>query len=300
MNSILLFVGLLVGQAEPRVDIEFSQVAPPQGARVVQRSPGQERAVVLVHGLRVHPFSNRNVSKAEFSGWQRPRSSLVATLAREADVFAVAYSQNVALDTIARAPVLIQHLRRLKELGYRDIVLVGHSAGGVLARHVVEDEVGLGVTKVIQIGAPNAGSSLARAAWGVRRDQEAFVESLSHEARDKCLAGRADKRIPENVALVCVVCRVPLPDRTIVKVRGVEVDVTLKRGDGVVSCVCQWPADLQEQGIPVVLLPHDHVTAMYHGSTAQTLVDLIREPPSRWSKEQVGAGRVKIFGPEPE
>jgi pimeloyl-ACP methyl ester carboxylesterase len=298
MNTLLLLACVVVGQAEPRVDLQFVQVGPPQGARLLQRSAGQTRAVVLVHGLRLHPFNNRQVSKAELSIWQKPRSGLVTALAKEADVFALAYSQNAALDTIAGAPALVEHLRRLKELGYGDIVLVGHSAGGVLARHLVEDEPDLGVTMVVQIGAPNGGSSLAAAAWSLRRDQEAFVESLSQQARAKMLAARA-KRVPEKVALVSIVCQVPVPERTIIRVRGAEVEIALKRGDGVVSCGCQWPADLQEQGIPVLVLPHDHVTAMYHATTAEAVLQLLREPPPRWTGEQVAAARGRVFGSEP-
>ncbi len=300
MNAYFLITCLVVAQPapEPCVEIEFVQVAPrPREAKQIERSPNQDRAVVLIHGLRLHPFSSSNVNKAEMSRWQQPKSTLVNALANDADVFALAYSQNASLDTIASLPELLQHLRQLKKLGYRDIVLVGHSIGGVLARHLVEDHPELGVTKVIQVASPNAGSSFAKATWGVRKNQEAFLESITHEGREKTLAGRAAKKIPEGVAFVCVVCRIPITAEASVEVGKVDVDMSLKRGDGVVSCRCQWSADVQSQGIPAVVLDHSHFTAMFSKSTAEALARLIREPPGRWNVEQVNGARVKILGP---
>lgn len=298
MNAYLLFTWLVVAQPAPCVEVEFVQVAPrPREAKQIQRSPKQVRAVVLIHGLRLHPFSTSNVNKAEMSGWQKPKSNLVAALAKDADVFALAYSHNASLDTIANLPELVQHLRQLRMLGYRDIVLVGHSIGGVLARHLVEDHPELGVTKVIQVASPNAGSNFAKATWGVRKNQEAFLESITHEGRAKTLAGRAAKKIPEGVAFVCVVCRIPITADAKVEVGKVEVDLALKRGDGVVSCRCQWSPDVQAQGIPAIVLDHSHFTAMFSKSTAEALARLIREPPGRWNAEQINGARVKILGP---
>jgi hypothetical protein len=299
MNLLVSIAYLVVAQAPPRVELEFVQVAPARGSRVVERSPGQERAVVLINGLRPHPFSSRHVGRPDLSSWQKPRSSLVRALAKEADVFALAYSQNAPLDAIAQAPELTRELRRLKEAGYGDIVLVGHSAGGVLARLLVEDHPDLGVTKVVQVAAPNAGSSLAAVAWSVREEQEPFVRSLSHEARSKALEQRAGKRIPEKVALVCLVCQCEVSGAAF-KTREVEAEVNFKRGDGVVSSVRQWSADLQAQGIPFQVLPHAHFTAMSSPGTAETLLRLIRETPPRWNEAETEAARMKLFGEKKE
>src|SRR6266481_2076616 len=51
-----------------------------------------------------------------------------------ADVFALAYSQEVGVERVAETPVLRQAVSKLKALGYREVVLVGHSAGGLVAR----------------------------------------------------------------------------------------------------------------------------------------------------------------------
>lgn len=298
MKFVVLLCGFVLGQPQPKVEIDFLQVAPQQrDSKTLQRSLDQQRAVVLIHGLKLHPFSSDNVNKPVMSGWQKPKSNLVATLAKEADVFALAYSQNAALETIAALPEVVRPLRRLRELGYRDIVLIGHSSGGVLARHLVEDHPHLGVTHVLQVGSPNAGSALARATWSVRKNQEAFLESITHQGREQTLARRGDRRIPEQIAFVCVVCRIPVSGNASVQAGKSEVEVALKRGDGVVSCVCQWSADVQAQGIPAVVLDHSHFTAMFSKATAERLVQLIREPPPRWSPEQVEAARVRILGP---
>ncbi len=95
------------------------------------RSAGQPRAVVLIHGLYLHPFSSRNVPRATLVSWQRPDGPMVQALARDADVFAFAYGQSVAVDEVAALPGLADGVRRLRQNGYSDIVLVGFSAGGL-------------------------------------------------------------------------------------------------------------------------------------------------------------------------
>src|SRR5207244_2414497 len=128
-----------------------------------------------------------------------------------ADVFAFAYSQDVPLETVADGPGLRDGVRRLKALGYREIVLVGHSAGGLVARQFVEDYPGAGVTKVVQVCAPNGGSAWAKARMAVRKKQEAFLASLTRKDRRLSLHERAEKRIPADVEFVCVVARLRLP-----------------------------------------------------------------------------------------
>src|SRR5687767_7087602 len=118
--------------AEP-IETRFVQVSPPpQVADSIERSEDQERAVVLIHGLRVHPFSSKGVRRAELQLWQTPGSRLVEVIAADADVYALAYSQNADLASIAAEPAIARHVGRLKELGYAEIVLVGHSAGGLI------------------------------------------------------------------------------------------------------------------------------------------------------------------------
>src|SRR5438128_550390 len=124
----------------PRVETAFGQVHPaPKLAGKWVRSPGQTRAVVLIHGLWAYVANEADVRKAEFHGWQKAGSVMVKTLAPKADVYSFAYGQNAPVEDIAQSPVLLQQVTRLKAMGYQEIIFVGHSAGGLIARLFVED-----------------------------------------------------------------------------------------------------------------------------------------------------------------
>jgi triacylglycerol esterase/lipase EstA (alpha/beta hydrolase family) len=212
------------------------------------------------------------------SGWAEPGSALVRALADVADVYALGYAQNTPVDEVARAPALGRHVADLRAAGYAEVILVGYSAGALVARYYVEDTGGGGVTKVIQVCPPNGGSGWTRLAAGVRKSQEVFVRSLSKEARQAVMAARAGKRVPPHVEFVCVVGSVG------------------RVGDGMVRYDCQWTPDLQRQGVPAVLLTVPHVTAMRSRAVAHKLVELIRAPQPRWSPAAVDQAREAILG----
>jgi pimeloyl-ACP methyl ester carboxylesterase len=263
--------------AQP-VEIEFVQVAPQlRSPAEWRRGLGERRAVVLIQGLMPHPFSKENVSKPSLRDWQKPASPLVRRLADDADVYSVAYGQTVAVDEIADQPALWGGLLRLREMGYRQLVVVGFSAGGVIARRLVEEYPDAGVTKVVQVCAPNAGSGWARLK-AVRKPQKPFIESLTKEERRREMTTRLDVSIPDNVEFVCVV--------------GTGAWV----GDGVVSSRSQWPADLQAQGIPAVTVPRDHLSMVRSEAGDETIAELVRTPQPRWSPARVAATRKAIFG----
>jgi pimeloyl-ACP methyl ester carboxylesterase len=271
-----LCLALVLGA--PPVDTRFVQLAPlPKDPGAVERTPGQQRAVVLVHGLHPHPFSNANVHKALFASWQEPGSPPVRRLAREADVFAYAYAQTVAVEQVADAPGLGDGVARLRERGYTEVVLVGHSAGGLVCRHFVEDHPDAGVAKVIQVCSPNGGSCWGKATAGVRHDQEDFLRSLSTEGRQRCLKQRSGKKIPDGVEFVCVVAT-----------RGLN-------GDNLVTCPCQWTEDLQGQGVPAVAVELSHHKAIASAEGAEQLARLVRESQPRWDPAQVAAARPKVL-----
>ncbi|MCI0376381.1 MAG: alpha/beta fold hydrolase [Gemmataceae bacterium] len=284
---------------------KFAQVFPVQKvAAPYQRSEGQRRAVVLVHGIRAHPFSNENVAKAKWCDWQQGDSRLVKAIAKEADVFAFAYSQDAALEDIAACAEFRDNIGRLKKLGYPEIVLVGHSAGGLIVRQFVEDHPAAGVTKVIQVCAPNAGTSWGKLTLAVRKRQEAFLGSLTRDHRQKCLQERIDKKIPDSIEFVAVVCKLNVPDKVglSINILGKDVvlaDVGVKRGDGVVSCLTQWPEDMQKQGIPAVLLADAHFTVMHSKAATHKIAELVREPQLRWDPAATATTRSKLFGDEP-
>ncbi len=138
--------------------------------------------MLLLHGLRIHPISNAKVYEAQFHDWQMPGSVLVKALGRDADVYAFAYGQNARLESMAATPALANAVGKLRFLGYTDIVLLGHSTGGVVARLFVEDQPYAGVTKVIQVCAPNDGTSWAKLNFSVAKDQEPFLHSLTKKS----------------------------------------------------------------------------------------------------------------------
>src|SRR5207248_2163903 len=169
-----------------------------------------------------------------------PGCILVNALQREADVFSFAYGQNASLDDVVKQGGIAEAVAKVKRLGYKEIVLLGHSAGGLIARQFIEDNPDCGVTRVIQLCAPNGGTPTAKRK--VHASQQAFIDCLTEEGRQSCLKARAGKRIPDKVEFVCVLGYLEGMTGT----------------DGVVPCLCQWPADLQKQCIPVVPLVASH------------------------------------------
>jgi pimeloyl-ACP methyl ester carboxylesterase len=264
----------VVPTAPGPLETKFEQMAPEhKTAETFERSPGQSRAVVLVHGLRwVDGLASH---KANFESWQRPESKLVKTLKNDADLFAFAYGQNRALDRIAESVEWADNLRRVRKLGYKEIILVGHSAGGVLVRQWVEDHRDAGVTKVIQVSAPNGGSDWAK------DSPSPFIASLAPQERQACLLRRADKKVPANVEFVCVVSG------------SLGTDL-------LVYCACQWTPDLQEQGIPAVALHKNHHNAIASLAGADLIARLVREEQPRWGPAKVAAEKKNILGPGKE
>jgi pimeloyl-ACP methyl ester carboxylesterase len=261
----------------PKVESKFQQVAPaPTGAELT-RTPGRARAVVLIHGYRLH-LHDRSVGRAEFRPWQRPGSTLVKELTADADVFSFAYGQNATLPDVIERSGLGEDVARLRQLGYSKIALVGHSAGGLIARQFVEDHPAVGVTKVIQVCTPNGGCFSAT--LKVPHSQEAFVRSLTVKGREKALKERAGVRVPEGVQFVCFVGQ----------------GAHNLGGDGVVSCRCQWTPDLQKQGVPAVALPVGHREAVRSVKSAGALAELVRKEQPRWRAERVQAARKAILG----
>jgi len=278
MNSCLTTLCLLLTGVIP-VDTRFVQVAPALGRTedgVIARSSGQGRAVILIEGLNPHLFHHDLAARAELRPWQQPGSVLVRALAPDADVFSFTYAQNAPVADIAELPPLGESVRRLRQAGYSEIVLVGFSAGAVVARQFVEDNPQAGVARVIQVCAPNVGSGLARVK-ALGAVQEPFLQSLTKQARLRALQERRGKKIPEQVEFVCV------------------VGDGLIFGDGVVSTRSQWPEDLQAQGVPAVPLRTEHWEAVRGAQAAQVIANLVRDKLPRWDAVQVAAMRQRLW-----
>ena len=275
LGSLILFSTLTLS-GTPAVQSVCLQVAPVHNGKW-SRTPNHTQAVLLIHGYHVHLF-DKNVPKAEFRPWQKADSPLVKALAKNADVYALAYGQNASLDTIVKHSALAPSVAELRKLGYTDVVLVGHSAGGLIARHFVEDHPDAGITKVIQVCAPNAGTPLAKLSGP--KSQKVFINCLTTEERKKCLELRADKKIPDNVQFLCVVARG-------------EGDAP---SDGVVPCASQWSEDLRKQGIGAHLVSGTHREVVREESLANTLATLARNQQQRWSPERIEKERKRILG----
>ncbi len=260
-RAILLLLGILAPRSPARgqdVEVAFERLEP-EGER-------GGAAIVLIHGFRAHPFSDAQVHRALRTDWQSADGALGRALAPLGDLFALSYAQDASIDEIAGAPdaeglTLADHARRLRAEGYERVVLIGHSAGGLVARQLVEDDPSSGVTQVIQVAAPNEGSGWGALERGVRASQEPFVRSLSGEAR---AARRAlGKRIPEEVSFAVVVA------------------AGAGAGDLVVRCESQWPPDLRDAGIPAIRLTTTHFTVMRSPWTAEAIASLVERPPAR-------------------
>jgi pimeloyl-ACP methyl ester carboxylesterase len=274
--SMFCLLTLAVAPVQP--ETQFVQVAPVERtAEKAERSPKQERAVVLIHGLKTNFFSKSAVLHPDLRSWQQADSLLVKRLGRDSDVYAFAYGQNVTAEEVVDVPQLAEDIQRLNQLGYKDIVLMGFSAGGLIAREFVENNPDSGVTKVVQVCAPNGGSGWAKVR-AVRKVQLEFLESLTKESRRKTLYNRVDKLIPANVEFVCIV--------------GTGTVV----GDGIVTTKSQWTEELQEQGIPAYAVAATHIHMMHNKKAINTVAEMVRDPQPRWDAKQVAKARKEILG----
>lgn len=264
---------------DPRVILQ--QPFPgPRSADEVTRSPGRRDAVILLPGLDLRDDGD-SPAKPRFVDWQGSTSPLVKAFSRHADVFSVCYAQTSPVEEIASFPELRDAVGKIKRLGYDNITMLGHSAGGLIARHFVEEHPQLGVTKVIQIAAPNGGTKLAY--WGVNllqvpKDQERFVESMSPGHRAEVLKSREKKSIPASIDFVAAVC----------------CTSPTSRGDGAVNRHCQWPVDLQNQGVPCVCLTGSHNEVMAHEDCLKVYCRLLTQPQPRWGTTQVQQFAVSV------
>jgi pimeloyl-ACP methyl ester carboxylesterase len=257
---------LMATAPTPVVAARFVQITPVVRPREnFARSPGQTRAVVLIPGLS-HPLARQGEAKPKFHSYENPDSPLVKRLAQEADVYAFAYAETVSVTEVGAAAGLVRDIESLRTAGYTEIVLVGFSAGGLIAREFVEDYPDSPVGKVVQVCTPNAGTFWATAG----RDD--FVRSLTGTAR-RVVPG---KRIPDAVQFACVVA------------------TGLFYGDGVVSIRSQWPPDLQEQGVPARMIRAGHLVAAHTPAGVALIAQLVAEPQPRWDAVRVATMRKAL------
>ena len=277
MIPTLLLTIVLAAPQSAELPTRFWQISPEPFAASQPFRKTHQRAVVLIHGLMVYPLSPSLVRQPNPHPWQHPDGALARALSGDFDVYGFSYAQIRPVSDIASSAGLSRGVARLKAMGYREIVLIGHSAGGLVAREFVEKFPDSGVTKVLTVAAPHAGSTLAIWSLGVPTAQWPFLRSLTPAAREK----PADKIEPlqQTIEFCCVVC----------KLSGFS-------GDSVVSASSQWPEELQAQGIPAVVVPAGHKEAVRSETAVSVITQLARRPILRWRPEQVQQVRQQLFG----
>ena len=280
------FLALAIAFPTPGVEpaTEMWQVAPDTSEKpwvVPETAPNKMRAVVLIHGLLVHAVRPAKASQPWLRDWQEPKSDLVKALAKDSDVFSFAYAQTAPVGEVSHGAGLHDAVARLRKAGYTEVVLIGHSAGGVVARQFVERFPDAGVTKVIAVAAPFAGVEFATLKFGYPKVQTPFVQSLAPDVRAEAV--KANKNpLGKDVQIVCVVCKLKLVET-----------------DGLVSVASQWPDDLQKFGVPIVLAPVNHFAVMQSGAAVKQIAELAREKLTRWGPESVDKARKVLFGEPP-
>ena len=275
MTPAVALVGLLAAAPMVNLPTAFWQITPRYQDGLVVRD--KERAVLLVHGLVPRPVQPSKAALPEPHSWQKPDSHLVKKLADDFDVFGFSYAQTVPVDGVSWSRGLWDAMRDLKAAGYKDIVVVGHSAGGVVVRQFAEQFPDSGITKVIIVAAPHNGSPWALIPqFGLAANQVPFIKSLAPLPRQQqCLKC---KPLADGLEVCCVVCKLPR-----------------MAGDTIVPAASQWPEEFQKQGIPAALLPVNHFDAVRSPEGAEVIAELAREKLVRWTPEQVEQGRKTLM-----
>lgn len=241
--------------------------------------PKRDRAVVCVHGLLPHLFNPDRAAKPEAHDWQQKDSRLVKAISDDSDVFGFSYAQTRSVDDVTYCRGLRDGVAAIRAAGYKEIVLVGHSAGGVIARRFVETFPDSGVTKVIAVACPFTGSKWANLpGFTLPRKQVAFIHSLSPEVREAAEKAR-DVRLPADVEFGVVLCQANRGD-----------------GDTVVGLRSQWPEELQKQGVPVVVASCTHTEAMLCEPVAREVTKLLGGRILKWESDQTAQARRVLFG----
>lgn len=234
------------------------------------------KAVLCIPGLYPHPLRPEKATLPEMHPWFEPKAPLLAALAGEFDVYAFGYAQTVPIDLVADCNGLRNAVERLRKAGYAEIVLVGHSAGGLVAHHFAERNPKSGVTKVIPVSAPYTGSDLADITLPLPRTQVSYIKSLAPQPRKDAIA--AIKAFPKDIEICCVLCKVSrLPN------------------DIMVGLDSQWPEEVRKQGIPATLVAVNHFEAIKAPQGVTMVADLAKAKLVRWEQADITKAKEIIF-----
>lgn len=239
----------------------------------------QDRAALFIHGLIPRPVQVNKAAVPAAHSWQKPDSLMVKRLGADFDLYGFSYAQTLPVDFVAHSRGLAQAVRALKAAGYREIVLIGHSAGGIIAYQFAERYPNAGMTRVVVVAAPLEGSNLARIPTvGLASTQLPFIKSLAPTyRRTQCEA--CDRPIPPELEIGCVICKMPR-----------------LASDTIVPITSQWPDPTQKQGIPAILVEVNHFDAVRSQRGVDAVAQLVYGKMIRWSPAQVDQARRVLFG----
>ena len=238
-----------------------------------------DKAVVFLHGLQPHVFHPEKATKPQVHDWQEPGGVLVKQLSEDFDIFGFSYAQMQSVDSITLSRGLRTGINALKTAEYNEIVLIGHSAGAIIAREFTECFPNDGITKVIAVSGPHEGSGWARLpTFTLPKTQVAFINSLLPDVRIALRKERSAK-LPKSLEFCCVITKWNRTDH-----------------DTVVSLRSQWPPDLQDQGIPAVLASCNHFDVMTNEAAIKSITELAKGKVVRWKTEQTELAQQKLFG----
>ena len=277
MSFAYPLLSLLAIAAPPR-ETAFLQVAPTQrDLSIIVRSPNQERAVVLIHGLRLHPFSGAKAAKAIPHGWQESNSLLVRGLGRESDVFVFAYGYDGTADEVSTVPMLRAGVARLRGSGLSE-----RCAGRSQCRRA--DRQG--------IRGGRSGFWCDEGHPGLRAERRLGLGFLGPDTTERNLFPRFTDEIdaptgPQGSE------RPPHPgQRRVCLYRRQRAAGRRRRGGHAL------PVDrghLQRQGIPAYVLGTTHWQVVRTRAGADLIAELIRTPQPRWDERHVAVLRKVIF-----
>lgn len=271
--------GLLLMASVQQLPTAFWQISPEYQMNPKPKAENT-RAILLIHGLVPRPVSPSKARQPEPNSWQLPGTELVRQLKPDFDVYGLSYAQVTPCEWVCLADGLRDAVKLLKTAGYSEIILMGHSAGGLIARNFVERFPDSSVTKVIAVASPHAGSFWANLPQvGLPSSQIPFIRSLAPQYRTSDKLEK--KAIPAHVQFCCVICQLPRI-----------------KGDTVVSIESQWPEELQKQGIPAQLVRVNHFDAVRSEEATKVISELAREKLRRWTAEEVEQAR-KALNKEP-
>lgn len=279
MNGVVTALAVFSFSPAQELSTALWQIVPHAEGEVRALNVTRQKAVLCIPGLYPHPIQPSKALAPEKHPWFEPRAPLLAALAPDFDVYALGYAQTLPLDAVASSSGMRSAVARLKRAGYREIVLIGHSAGGIVAHQFAERYPDSGVTKIIPVAAPYLGSDLAEIGFGLPKTQVAYIKSIAPQPRREATALLTP--LPKHIDICCVSCK-----------------ITYLTNDILVNLESQWPPEVRRHGIPTTLVGVNHFDALKAPQAVEQVTLLAKSRLTRWNEEDVARAEKVLFGPD--